>query len=129
LFISHDLKIVQHLCDRVAVMYLGRVVEEAPSAALYARPLHPYTAALLSAVPEPDPARKRRRILLEGDVPSPSAPPSGCAFHPRCPLYAQKGHPELCRTTSPSLEAKAGVTSGGTHKVACHFAGELIPPS
>ncbi len=128
LFISHDLKIVQHLCDRVAVMYLGRVVEEAPSQALYARPLHPYTAALLSAVPETDRASKRQRILLEGDVPSPAAPPPGCAFHPRCPLYAQKGRPELCRTTSPSLAAKSTTAEpapADVHRAACHFAGEL----
>jgi oligopeptide/dipeptide ABC transporter ATP-binding protein len=125
LFISHDLKIVQHLCDRVAVMYLGRVVEEAPSAALYARPLHPYTAALLSAVPEPDPARRRARILLEGDVPSPSAPPPGCPFHPRCPLYARKGRPAECATTAPPLEAKGSPQ----HRAACHFAGELGPTS
>jgi peptide/nickel transport system ATP-binding protein len=125
LFISHDLKIVQHLCDRVAVMYLGRVVEEASSAQLYARPLHPYSAALLSAVPEPDPTRARRRILLEGDPPSPAAPPAGCPFHPRCPLYAQKERPEVCRTTPPALEEK-GASSG--HRAACHFAGELSAP-
>jgi oligopeptide/dipeptide ABC transporter ATP-binding protein len=120
LFISHDLKIVQHLCDRVAVMYLGRVVEEAPSAALYARPLHPYTVALLSAVPEIDPERKRTRLILEGDVPSPSSPPTGCAFHPRCPLYAKKDRPEICRNTAPTLDTKAE-----GHRAACHFAGEL----
>jgi peptide/nickel transport system ATP-binding protein len=132
LFISHDLKIVQHLCDRVAVMYLGRVVEEAPAAALYARPLHPYTAALLSAVPEPDPTRRPRRILLEGDVPSPSAPPPGCPFHPRCPLYAAKGRPEVCATTRPALEAKGAQGAGpadAAHRAACHFAGELAPTS
>jgi oligopeptide/dipeptide ABC transporter ATP-binding protein len=113
LFISHDLKIVQHLCDRVAVMYLGKIVELAPSATLYARPRHPYTRALLSAVPMPDPARRRTRVLLAGEVPSPSSPPSGCAFHPRCPLYAEKGQPEICRTTTPVLDA---------HGAACHFA-------
>jgi oligopeptide/dipeptide ABC transporter ATP-binding protein len=125
LFISHDLKIVQHLCDRVAVMYLGRVVEEGPAAALYARPLHPYSAALLSAVPEPDPSKRRARILLEGDVPSPAAPPAGCPFHPRCPLYAQKGRPEVCKTTPPPLAAHGDET----HRAACHFAGELPPGS
>jgi peptide/nickel transport system ATP-binding protein len=127
LFISHDLKIVQHLCDRVAVMYLGRVVEEAPAAALYARPLHPYTVALLSAVPEMDPARQRRRIILEGDVPSPVAPPAGCPFHPRCPLYAKKDRPAICRTTPPPLEPKPGAAAG--HRAACHFAGELDAPT
>jgi oligopeptide/dipeptide ABC transporter ATP-binding protein len=119
LFISHDLKIVEHLCDRVAVMYLGRIVELGSAEALYARPLHPYAQALLSAVPVPDPGRQRQRILLEGDVPSPTAPPSGCAFHPRCPLYAKKGRPEICRVESPPLEAGAG-----GHLAACHFAGE-----
>ncbi|MCU1282369.1 MAG: peptide transporter ATP-binding protein [bacterium] len=134
LFISHDLKIVQHLCDRVAVMYLGRVVEEAPAAALYARPLHPYTIALLSAVPEIDPERQRARIILEGDVPSPSSPPSGCPFHPRCPLYARKGRPDVCRTTAPPLESKDGAipaedAASAPHRAACHFAGELAPAS
>jgi oligopeptide/dipeptide ABC transporter ATP-binding protein len=124
LFISHDLKVVEHLCDHVAVMYLGRVVESAAAAALYARPLHPYTAALLSAVPEIDPAHQRKRLILDGDVPSPAAPPPGCPFHPRCPLYAQKGKPEVCRTTPPSLDAREN-----DHRVACHFAGELKSPS
>jgi oligopeptide/dipeptide ABC transporter ATP-binding protein len=119
LFISHDLKIVEHLCDRVAVMYLGRIVELASAEALYQRPLHPYTQALLSAVPVPDPAHKRQRIVLEGDPPSPAAPPPGCAFHPRCPLYAKKGQPEICRTQTPSLEDR-----GQGHPAACHFAGE-----
>jgi oligopeptide/dipeptide ABC transporter ATP-binding protein len=117
LFISHDLKIVQHLCDRVAVMYLGKIVELAAAAALYAQPLHPYTLALLSAVPILDPARRRTRIILEGDVPSPSAPPPGCAFHPRCPLYAKSGRPAVCREQTPALEEK--VTG---HTVACHLA-------
>ena len=120
LFISHDLKIVQHLCDRVAVMYLGRVVEEARADALYARPLHPYSVALLSAVPEMDPEQHRARIILEGDVPSPSAPPPGCPFHPRCPLYAKKDRPEFCRQTPPPLAEKEP-----GHRAACHFAGEL----
>jgi oligopeptide/dipeptide ABC transporter ATP-binding protein len=124
LFISHDLKIVEHLCDRVAVMYLGKVVEQASAQALYRRPLHPYTLALLSAVPIPDPERRRQRIILAGDVPSPANPPSGCAFHPRCPLYAQKGQPELCRTVAPSLDEKEPA-----HRAACHFAGELVRPT
>ena len=85
LFISHDLAVVKHMCDRVAVMYLGRVVEEAPAAQLFANPRHPYSKALVSATPELDPARRQERIVLEGDVPSPAAPPSGCHFHPRCP--------------------------------------------
>ncbi|HEX8953488.1 MAG TPA: ABC transporter ATP-binding protein, partial [Polyangia bacterium] len=123
----HDLKIVQHLCDRVAVMYLGRVVEEAPARKLYGRPLHPYSVALLSAVPEVDSqkaTKPRARIILEGDPPSPSSPPSGCPFHPRCPLYAKKDRPELCRTTTPPLAEKEPA-----HRVACHFAGELTTPA
>jgi peptide/nickel transport system ATP-binding protein len=120
LFISHDLKIVEHLCDRVAVMYLGRVVEEGPARSLYANPRHPYTEALLSAVPVVEPGRARRRIILEGDVPSPAKPPSGCAFHPRCPLYAVKGKPAECREKTPELVA---IGSAG-QRAACHFAGE-----
>jgi oligopeptide/dipeptide ABC transporter ATP-binding protein len=115
LFISHDLKIVEHLCDRVAVMYLGHIVELATARELYAQPRHPYTLALLSAVPVPDPARRKQRIVLEGDLPSPSSPPPGCAFHPRCPRYAEKGRPEICRTQAPTLSAPP-------HSVACHFA-------
>jgi oligopeptide/dipeptide ABC transporter ATP-binding protein len=113
LFISHDLKIVEHLCDRVAVMYLGHIVELAAAADLYKNPKHPYTLALLSAVPTLQ--KKRQRIVLEGDLPSPSNPPPGCAFHPRCPRYLEKGRPETCRTQSPTL-------SGPPHSVACHFA-------
>ena len=101
LFISHDLKIVQHICDRVAVMYLGRIVELAEAATLYRDPKHPYTQALLSAVPRIDPAASARsRIILQGDVPSPLAPPPGCAFHPRCPV---KDKPEACFKELPKL--------------------------
>ncbi len=100
-FISHDFSVVRHLCDRIAVMYLGKVVELAKSETLFDDPQHPYTEALLSAVPIPDPSieKRRKRILLSGDVPSPLKPPSGCHFHPRC-RYAQ----DSCRTTPPSLE-------------------------
>ncbi len=114
LFISHDLKIVQHLCDRVAVMYLGRIVELAPSKTLYAMPGHPYTQALLSAVPVPDPAARKKRVILQGDVPSPLRPPSGCAFHPRCPV---KDKPAACTTEVPQLR-----TLGSGAQVACHVA-------
>ncbi len=117
LFISHDLKVVRHLCDRVAVMYLGRVVEQAPTDALYRNPRHPYTRALLSAVPVLDPKRHRQRIILEGEVPSPANPPTGCAFHPRCPLYVEKGRPEECRAQAPSLDGRGQ----RSHEVACHF--------
>jgi oligopeptide transport system ATP-binding protein len=114
LFISHDLKIVQHICDRVAVMYLGRVVELSESRTLYRQPKHPYTQALLSAVPVPDPKLRKKRIILQGDVPSPLRPPAGCAFHPRCPV---KDKPEACFTVVPELRLK----SNGS-LAACHVA-------
>ena len=110
LFISHDLRVVEHLSDRVAIMYLGRIVEIGPRDLVYGDPHHPYTRALLSAVPVPDPRRRGQRPPLRGDVPSPMDPPSGCAFHPRCP-HAQ----DVCRTVTPPLEA------GRTPRaVACH---------
>jgi len=123
LFISHDLKMVRHLCDRVLIMYLGRVVESGRPRALFAQPRHPYTRALLSAVPVPDPTRSFTHLPLLGEPPSPAAPPSGCAFHPRCPRYEERGRPAICREEPPALVAADGATTGPeTARVACHLA-------
>src|SRR5688500_12484592 len=121
LFVAHDLSVVKHISDRVAVMYLGKIVEIGPPEQLYLNPGHPYTRALLSAVPVPDPIaeRKRKRVILKGDVPSPVNPPSGCRFHTRCWLYERLGKPENCRTDDPELTVLEG-----EHRAACHYAAE-----
>lgn len=116
LFIAHDLSVVQHISDRVAVMYLGRIVEMGAVDSLFSRPKHPYTEALLSAIPDPDPDVVGEQIILQGDVPSPANPPSGCHFHPRC-RYAQK----RCREEIPELVD----VDGKGHFAACHYAQEL----
>jgi oligopeptide/dipeptide ABC transporter ATP-binding protein len=110
-FVTHDLSVVRHIADDVVVMYLGQIVEKAPRASMFARPSHPYTQALLSAAPEPDPAKRRKRIILSGDVPSPMNPPPGCRFHTRCPLAFDR-----CKIDTPAPHA---VSDG--HTVACHL--------
>ena len=115
LFVAHDLSVVRYISDRVAVMYVGRIVELGGTEELFTAPKHPYTAALLSAVPEPDPRTRSKRIVLQGEVANPAAPPSGCYFHPRCPHAI-----DVCRTQAPAVQA----TSPG-HLVACHRADEL----
>jgi oligopeptide/dipeptide ABC transporter ATP-binding protein len=109
LFIAHDLSVVEHVSDRIAVMYLGKIVETARDTELYSRPLHPYTRALLSAVPVPEPRRKKERIILQGEIPSPIHPPSGCRFHTRCPEVR-----EACKKEEPIMKEVSP-----EHQVAC----------
>jgi oligopeptide/dipeptide ABC transporter ATP-binding protein len=116
-FIAHNMGVVEHISDRVAVMYLGRVAELGDRGPMYRDPRHPYTQALMSAIPLPDPTLRRKRIILTGDVPSPVNPPSGCNFHPRCWLRARLDSPAVCQSEVPPLR-----DLGGDHVVACHFA-------
>jgi peptide/nickel transport system ATP-binding protein/oligopeptide transport system ATP-binding protein len=124
LFIAHNMGVVEHISDRVAVMYLGEIVELADRVDLFRQPHHPYTQALLSAIPVPNPERRRRRIILPGDVPSPVSPPSGCRFHPRCPLRTALGNPERCAVEQPQLTTI--MAAGEEHEVACHFPAESV---
>ncbi|HSW36500.1 MAG TPA: ABC transporter ATP-binding protein, partial [Candidatus Limnocylindrales bacterium] len=116
LFISHDLSVVKHMADRVGVMYLGRIVEDAPKKEFYQSPLHPYSQALLSAVPSMHPATKKKRIILKGDVPSPANPPAGCTFHTRCPQAVA-----ICSDQVPVLKKV-----GPDHLVSCHLVKEVV---
>jgi len=116
LFISHDLSVVAHICDHVAVMYLGRLVETAPTRELFQSPRHPYTQALLSAIPSLDPDNRGKTQKLEGEIPSPTNPPSGCKFHTRCPHAI-----DICKQREPQLQS-----AGSEHTVACHRWEELL---
>lgn len=111
IFIAHDISVVRHVSDRVGVMYLGKIIEEAPTDELMENPKHPYTQALLSAVPVADPEKKRERVILKGDLPSPLNPPAGCSFHTRCPFAM-----DICREQVPLTKSV-----GNEHKVACHL--------
>jgi oligopeptide/dipeptide ABC transporter ATP-binding protein len=119
LFIAHDLAVVKHISDHIAVMYLGKIMEYADADTLYTNPVHPYTVALLSAIPVPDPEVRKKRQILTGDVPSPIHPPTGCVFHTRCPYVR-----DYCKTDVPELLPAPG-TTGETHLQACLRAGEI----
>jgi oligopeptide/dipeptide ABC transporter ATP-binding protein len=122
LFIAHNLSVVQYFCERIGVMYLGKLVEVADTDSLYDHPRHPYSVALLSAIPVPDPRVRMKRLVLRGDVPSPANPPSGCRFHTRCWLREKLGNPEQCSTIDPQLR-----DMGGGQMAACHFAEQVHP--
>jgi oligopeptide/dipeptide ABC transporter ATP-binding protein len=115
-FVAHNMGVVEHISDRVAVMYLGRIAELADRRELFRHQEHPYTQALMSAIPIPNPELRRRRVILRGDVPSPVNPPSGCRFHPRCQLRQELGGPAICADVTPPL-----IELGGGHECACHF--------
>jgi peptide/nickel transport system ATP-binding protein/oligopeptide transport system ATP-binding protein len=117
-FVAHNKGVVEHISERVAVMYLGRIAELADRRELFEKQEHPYTRALMSAIPVPDPTLRRQRVILKGDVPSPVNPPTGCRFHPRCPLRQQLGDPTICAETIPPL-----IQLDGDHMAACHFVG------
>jgi len=122
LFIAHNMGVVEHISDRVAVMYLGKIAEVADRVTIFREPQHPYTQALLSAIPVPDPEQRRQRVILKGDVPSPVNPPSGCRFNPRCQLRAELGGPAICVEQEPAL-LQVHVDHRG-HRCACHFRGQ-----
>ncbi len=124
IFVAHNMGVVEHISDRVAVMYLGRIAELADRRELFRKQEHPYTEALMSAIPIPDPELRRKRVILEGDVPSPVNPPTGCRFHPRCPLRKELGDPAICAETVPPL-----IDLGDGHLAACHFRGTPADPS
>jgi peptide/nickel transport system ATP-binding protein/oligopeptide transport system ATP-binding protein len=123
LFVAHNMGVVEHISDRVAVMYLGKIVEVAERREMFRDPEHPYTQALMSAIPIPNPELRRQRVILRGDVPSPVNPPSGCRFHPRCQLRQELGEPAICATTEPPLISLGVDATGIAHECACHFRG------